>query len=118
MQRIMHVNDNHEQLFSFVESIYETDEHLMDIMHNEKHNSHLFDLAQGLVFRCHLVYYKQILYDGFLCHQDLIIFNFHHALFDIPSLEMFLRDLDKAYTTNQLATDDDTSLRYLDCNYL
>ena len=70
MQRIMHVNDNHKQLFSFVESIYETDEHLMDIMHNEKHNSHLFDLAQGLVCRCHLVYYKQISFNSYLCDQD------------------------------------------------
>ena len=118
IQRIMHLNDDHQYLFSFVESIYETEKQLTEIMYNEKRNSQLFNLVQGLVFRCHLVHYRQISSDGSLCDQDAIIFNFHHALFDIPSLDVFLRDLDEACTTSQLATDDENSLRYLDCNYL
>jgi NRPS condensation-like uncharacterized protein len=117
MQRIIDFNDNNNQLFAFIESTFETNEQLNDMMHNEKRNSQLFDLAQGLVFRCHLVYYKRISSNDLLCHKDAIIFNFHHALFDFPSMDVFLQDLDQAYTTGQLTTNEHTALRYLDCKY-
>ena len=84
-------------------------------MYNEKCNSQLFDLSQGLVFRCHLVYHKQISSNHLLTDKDAVIFNFHHALFDFPSMKVFLHDLNQAYTTGQLTNDDDTALRYLDC---
>ncbi|CAF4058212.1 unnamed protein product, partial [Adineta steineri] len=74
----------------------------------------LFDLAQGLVFRCHIIYYKQISSHHLLSHKDVLIFNFHHALFDFPSMKIFLHDLNQAYTTGQLLYDDNTNLRYLD----
>ncbi|CAF4312314.1 unnamed protein product, partial [Adineta steineri] len=80
----------------------------------EKRNPHLFDLAQGLVFRCHIIYYKQISSNHLLSDKDLLIFNFHHALFDFPSMEVFHHDLNQAYTTGQLLYDDNTNLRYLD----
>jgi hypothetical protein len=115
MQKIIDLNDNNKQLFTFIESTYETDEQLTDIMHDEKRDSQLFNLAQGLAFRCHLVYYKQIPSSDLLRDKDAIIFNFHHALFDFPSMDVFLADLDQAYTTDQLTTDDTTALRYLDC---
>ncbi|CAF4355789.1 unnamed protein product, partial [Adineta steineri] len=38
----------------------------------------------------------------------------HHALFDFPSMNIFLHDLNQAYTTGQLLYDDNTNLRYLD----
>ena len=122
MQKITQPDTSHamniNELYSFVESTYETNEQLDSIMHNEKANPHLFDLARGLVFRCHLVYHKQISPDGVLSHNDLIIFNFHHALFDFPSMDIFLHDLDQAYTTGQLPSDnDDATLRYIDCEY-
>ncbi|CAF4087819.1 unnamed protein product, partial [Adineta steineri] len=60
IQRIIDLNSNHKQMLSVIESIYETDEQLSHIIHEEKHKPQLFALAQGLVFRCHLVYYKQI----------------------------------------------------------
>ena len=104
-------------MFAFIESTFETDEQLNDIMYDEKRNSQLFDLTQGLVFRCHIVYYKQISSNDLLSDKDAIIFNFHHALFDFPSMDMFLHDLNQAYTTGQLTIDDNTSLRYLDCEY-
>ena len=113
-QRIIDFNDNNKQIFTFIESTFNTDEQLIDIMHNEKGNSQLFDLAQGLVFRCHLIYYKQISSNDLLCDKDAIIFNFHHALFDFPSMNVFLNDLNQAYTTSQLSVNDNT-LRYLDC---
>jgi NRPS condensation-like uncharacterized protein len=115
MQRIMDSGDNKKQPFSFIESIFETEEQLIDIMHDEKRNSQHFNLAQGLVFRCHLLYHNQISSKDLLTNKDVIIFNFHHALFDFPSMNVFLHDLDEAYKTGQLHRNDDSVLRYLDC---
>jgi hypothetical protein len=115
MQRIIDLNDNNKQLFSFIESTFDTDEQLNDIMHNEKRNSQLFNLSQGLVFRCHLVHHNQISSNNLLYDKDVIIFNVHHALFDFPSMNVFLRDINQVYSTGQLLTNEDTVLRYLDC---
>jgi hypothetical protein len=117
MQRVINQEDNKNSLFPIIESIYHTDEQLNEIIHNEKRNSQYFNLSQGLVFRCHIVYCKQISSNDLLSDKDTVIFNFHHALFDFPSMNVFLHDLDHAYTTSQLTTDDDTLLRYLDCQY-
>jgi len=117
MQRVMEQKDKNKNIFSMIESTYETEMQLIGIMHEEKRNPQLFDLAHGLVFRCHLVYYKQISSNDLLSDKDVLIFNFHHALFDFPSMDIFLRDLNQAYITNQLTTDDDTTVRYLDCEY-
>jgi NRPS condensation-like uncharacterized protein len=115
MQRITDSENDNKQLFSFIESTFDTDEQLIHIMHDEKRNSQLFNLAQGLVFRCHLVHHKQISSNDLLTDKDAIIFNFHHALFDLPSMDVFLHDLDQAYTTGQLTIDDTTVPHYLDC---
>ena len=56
MQHVIDFNDHNNQLFSFIESTYETDQQLTHIMQDEKCNSQHFDLARGLVFRCHIVY--------------------------------------------------------------
>ncbi|CAF1508744.1 unnamed protein product, partial [Adineta steineri] len=60
MQRVITHEDknNNNNIFSIIETIYETEEQLNEILHDEKRNPHLFDLAQGLVFRCHIIYYK------------------------------------------------------------
>lgn len=117
IQRIISSNNINTRLFTFIESTYETDEELNDIIYHEKFNSELFNLSQGLVFRCHFVYYKQISSNDLLTGKDVIIFNFHHALFDDQSMNIFLHDLDQTYTTNQLIIDDRVTLRYLDCEY-
>ncbi|CAF3299510.1 unnamed protein product, partial [Rotaria sp. Silwood2] len=117
MQRVITHEDKNNNLFSVIETTYETDEQLNEVLHDEKRNPHLFDLAQGLVFRCHLLYYKQISSNDLLCDQDLLIFNCHHALFDLSSMNIFLHDLNQAYSTDQLLYDDNTNLRYLDCKY-
>ncbi|CAF4176073.1 unnamed protein product, partial [Adineta steineri] len=114
MQRVITHEDRHNNMFSILETTYETDEQLNGILHDEKSNPHLFDHARGLVFRCHIIYYKQISSNHLLSHKDLLIFNFHHALFDFPSMHIFLHDLNQAYTTGQLLHDDNTNLRYLD----
>jgi NRPS condensation-like uncharacterized protein len=117
MQHIIDFNDSNNQLFAFIESTFETSEQLIEIMHDEKRNSRHFDLAQGFVFRCHLDYYKKISSNDLLCDKDAIIFNFHHASFDFPSMDVFLNDLNQAYTTGHLPIHNDTDLRYIDCNY-
>ncbi|CAF4075437.1 unnamed protein product, partial [Adineta steineri] len=114
MQRIVDNHDDNNRLYTFIENTYETKEQLNDIMHEEKYNSQLFDVAQGLVFRCHIIYYKQISSDHLLSDKDVIIFNFHHSVFDYPSMNIFLHDLNQAYTTGRLLYDDSTLLRYLD----
>ena len=117
IQRVTAQKDDKKNMFSIIESFYEADEQLDEILHDEKRNSHLFDLAQSAAFRCHLVFYKQISSNLLLSDKDVLIFNFHHALFDFPSMDVFLHDLNQAYTTSQLSIDDDTTLRYLDCKY-
>ncbi|CAF4252044.1 unnamed protein product, partial [Adineta steineri] len=116
MQRVVthEDNNNNNNMFSIVETTYETDEQLNEILHDEKRNPHLFDLTQSLVFRCHIIYYKQISPNHLLSHKDLLIFNFHHAQFDFPSMNIFLHDLNQAYTTGQFSNNDDTTLCYLD----
>ncbi|CAF4035172.1 unnamed protein product, partial [Adineta steineri] len=114
MQQIIDFNQNHNTLFTIIESTYTTHEQLNHIIHEEKYNPQLFDAAQGLVFRCHLVYYKQISSNHLLSDKDILIFNFHHSVFDYPSMNIFLHDLNQAYTTGQLLYDDNTNLRYLD----
>ncbi|CAF4093531.1 unnamed protein product, partial [Adineta steineri] len=116
MQRVITHEDTNinNNMFSIIETTYETDTQLNEILHDEKRNPHLFDLAQGIIFRCHLVYYKDISSNYLLSHKDLLIFNFHHALFDFPSMKLFYHDLNQAYTTGQLLYDDNTILRYLD----
>jgi hypothetical protein len=118
MQQIIDFNDNNNTLYTFIESTFKTDEELNNSFYHEKSNSQLFDLNQDVVFRCHIVYYNEISSKGLLSDKDAIIFNFRHGLFDITSMDIFLQDLNIAYTTGQLTTDDDnTSLRYLDCEY-
>jgi hypothetical protein len=117
MQRIIELSEENNKLFTFVESIFETDEELTKIMHDERDNLNHFDLTRGLVFRCHFVHYKQISRSDLLCGRDALIFNFHHASFDFPSLGIFHRELDQAYTTDQLTSDDDRALRYIDCKF-
>ncbi len=119
MQRIIDLNNTNysNEHFKFIETIFKTVKQLNNIMHDEKQNSQLFDLAKGLVFRCHLVYHKQIPSNDLLSHEDAIIFNFHHAVFDSSSMNVFLHDVNQAYITGQLPTNDDTDLSYLDCKY-
>ena len=117
IQKLVDITDNNDNLFEFIESTFETDEQLNNIMHVEQYDPQLFDLSQGLVFRCHFVYYKQISSNQLLSDKDALIFNFHHALFDFPSMDIFLHDLNQAYTASQLSIDNNTTLSYPDCIY-
>jgi NRPS condensation-like uncharacterized protein len=115
MQRVIDSNDSDKRLFAFTESTFDTDEQIANMIYDEKHNSQLFNLAQGLIFRCHLLHHKQISSNDLLTDKDAIIFNFHHAVFDFSSMNVFLHDLDQAYKTGQLVNNSNRTLRYLDC---
>lgn len=117
MQRIVSHGEN-EELFSYVESrCANKDEDLMKIMHDERGNPFHFNLERGIVCRLHIVRGSSSKSDE-LVSGDSIIFNFHHAQFDFPSMIVFHRDLVEAYTTDQLNIDPDNELRYLDCKSL
>jgi len=117
MQQIIDLNHNSNKSFTFIKSTFETDEQLNNIMYDEKHNPQLFAVAQGLVFRCHIVYYKQVSSNNLFTDKDVLIFNFHHAIFDRSSMDVFLHDLNQAYTTGLSTNNDDNLLRYLDCKH-
>ena len=82
-----------------MEHTFQTGEQLDKIIHDEKSNSQYFDLSHGLVSGCHLLYYSS---NDYLEDKDIIIFNFHHTLFDFPSMNIFLNDLDQAYSTGYI----------------
>ncbi|CAF4144517.1 unnamed protein product, partial [Adineta steineri] len=86
MQRVITPEEKNNNIVSIIETTYETDEQLNEILHNERRNPRLFNLDQGLVFRCHIIYYKQIFSNHLLSDKDVLIFNFHHAQFDFPSM--------------------------------
>ena len=116
MQRALDFHENQNKLFQFVQSTFQDQNDIELIMHNEERDSHLFDLSEGRIFRCHILrHISTTANDDILCEKDAIIFNFHHALFDSLSMDVFLRDLNQAYTTGQLSTDDASQLRYVDC---
>ncbi|CAF1478947.1 unnamed protein product, partial [Adineta steineri] len=114
IQQIIDFNSNNNKLFFYFESTFQTDEQLNKIINDERHNPQHFDLVQGRVFRYHIVYYKQVSLNGFLSDKDVLIFNFHHALFDNSSMNVFFHDLNEAYSTGQLETDGNIDLRYID----
>ena len=117
-QIIVPTDDDCQRLFSFMESTIATEEELSSIMHDERGNPTHFDLARGLVFRCHIIHHTLASSDDFLCGGAALVFNFHHALFDFPSMPIFLRDLRQAYSGDRLEeVDDKMHLRYLDCKF-
>ncbi|CAF3071773.1 unnamed protein product [Rotaria sp. Silwood2] len=112
MQRIVEPIEN-EELFAFCDSEFGMDDELLTkIMYDERGNPFHFDLTSGRVCRLHVLHRNSN--RNFLLKGDAIIFNFHHALFDFPSMLVFQRDLDRAYKTGQLELDDENELRYLD----
>ena len=121
MQRI-NESDDDNQLFAFVQSTFETDEQLHEIMHDEQVNANYFNLSCGLVFRCHIVQQKSNSSSDLLGEDDIVIFNFHRNLIDKTSLEIFHHDLAQAYTNEPSVqdnnNDDATALRYIDCKFI
>lgn len=117
IQKIVDARDANDRLFPFIQDSFENDEQLNFFMYDEKRNSQLFHLEKGLVLRCHILRHCSNSSNNSINDKDAIIFNFHHAVFDSLSMNIFLRDLNQAYSTGELLTSDDITLRYLDCKY-
>ena len=75
------------------------EQHMEDIIYDEETNASLFDLSEGRVFRSHILRRSNSIDSDMLMIGDLIIFNFHHIAFDGSSIEIFLNDLYKAYSS-------------------
>ena len=75
----------------------------------------LFDLSKGRVIHCHILRRHSVPNDhNLLAKDDLILFSIHHAVFDGPSISIFIRDLSLAYENYTLAPLNDNTLQYID----
>ncbi|CAF3340149.1 unnamed protein product [Rotaria sp. Silwood2] len=89
--------------------------HLKKILYNEETNRSLFDLEQGRVFRCHILYRSlQEDNDKNLKQDDIIIFNFHHVAIDLTSIKIFIDDLRQALKEQKLLNNNEDNITYID----
>ena len=114
MQRISEPIGEEEELFSFVKTIANSDTDLRTILLDEHRYPSYFNLSNGRVFRVHIIIQKNGDQD-FLQTGDVVIFNFHQSAFDLPSLNVFHRDLCAAYECETVLPLDDNEHRYIDC---
>lgn len=91
-----------------VESWINNDDDLYNIIADEETNRSHFDLIQGHVFRSHLIRYRE------RKAESVILFNFHHSIFDGTSEQLFLNDLRQAYATGELIDVTNEECTYLD----
>jgi hypothetical protein len=80
----------------------ETSGSLEQILYDEETNPLLFALNEGKVIRCHAVRRSLSIDDDLLVPSDMLVFNFHHVAFDGASIDIFFRDLQMAYSTDDV----------------
>jgi hypothetical protein len=94
-----------------------------DAQHDEFENvfqtvndSPLFDLAKGQVMHCFAFRRKLVESENedLLIHHDIILFNFHHSMFDGASASIFISQLQLAYDTDQSFTSNEDVFQYID----
>ena len=99
IQKLVDITDNNDNLFEFIESTFETDEQLNNIMHVEQYDPQLFDLSQGLVFRCHIRLLQTNIFKSIFFPTKMHLSSIFIMLCSIfPSMNIFLHDLNQAYT--------------------
>ncbi|CAF0953041.1 unnamed protein product [Adineta steineri] len=113
MQRIIHPVDSKEELFGFVQSTLDSDIDLKTMLLDERRNLSYFNLSNGRVFRVHLIR-KETGNQDSLGTGDFVIFNFHQAIFDISSFNLFHRDLCEAYDRETILPVDVNDFDYND----
>jgi surfactin family lipopeptide synthetase A len=91
-----------------VESWIDNNDDLYNIITDEETNRSHFDLVQGHVFRTHVIRYHKP------NNESMILFNFHHSIFDGTSEVLFLNDLRQAYATEELINVTNDECTYLD----
>ena len=80
----------------------ETIKELEIILQDEETNPAHFHLNAGRVFRCRVIQRSQPTDKDLLMDGDILLFNFHHAIFDYSSKSIFLTDLKQAYSIGML----------------
>ena len=113
---IQKIHLNSSQIFTFkvTHMIERNDESLKCLILNEYRSNECFQVAEGKMFRCHLVRYGRNNADDSddtLHMGDFIVFNFHHFVFDGYSAEIFIRDFILAYEKDSL---DQLLVQYID----
>ena len=109
LKQIINQNFN----YSLQETTIENNDQLQEIIQNEATSNNIFDLMNGKVFRCHLIYKQRRSNDEkMLKENDMILFNIHHSAFDGASMEIFIHDFQQAYTNGELERENE--LTYLD----
>ncbi|CAF1548945.1 unnamed protein product, partial [Didymodactylos carnosus] len=106
MQTVKPMTFGHD-LYKFQISKIRCREELEHILFDEETNGTYFDLANGIVFRCHVVRMVSDIDDDDPAAlnariNDYILFNFHHVAYDGNSLDLFLTDLESAYDSKKL----------------
>jgi non-ribosomal peptide synthetase component F len=91
-----------------IESWIRNDDDLLKIIDDEETNRFHLDVSKGRVFRCHVIHYSD------LQSNDILIFKFHHLIFDGTSETLFFNDLNEAYMTGKLTIIPNITLSYLD----
>jgi NRPS condensation-like uncharacterized protein len=85
---------------------------------DEETNRTHFDLTTGRIFGCHAIRRSNEYDEDLLTVGDMLLFNFHHAIFDHFSESIFLADLREAYSTSSLDGNDDHAPIYIDFTFL
>ena len=114
IQRIIEPTGDNKELFAFIRSSFNNDDDLRTIILDELRNPLNFDLSDGRVFRVHVVLHQTEDQD-ILRVGDYLIFNFHRIVFDLPSWDIFYRDLRLAYECETTLPFDTKAVRYIDC---
>jgi hypothetical protein len=104
-QRVLSLDDKIVPMV--IGSKAETIEELEAILLQEETNRNHFDLTTGRVFRCHVIQSSDHNDEDLLLHGDILLFNFHHAIFDDSSKSIFLLDFKRLYSTGMFDIDDD-----------
>jgi hypothetical protein len=112
VQQVLPISTN---FYDFKTTYIQTNVDVNEILLFEERNQALFDLSQGRVFRCHLLRYSsEVDDDDNLYQNDIILFNFHHITTDGISMLVFINDLRQAFTMQELPSDHEKHITYLD----
>ena len=84
-----------------IETKVDNERDIEKVLYDEETNPNLFDLNQGKVFRCHIIRRSTYTDENLISISDIIVFNFHHIAFDGASIDIFFKDLRRAYSTDK-----------------
>jgi hypothetical protein len=106
-QKIISSDGDWRRHYSLVISTTENDDELKRILQDEESNNSHFDLNQAQALRLHIINRS----DG----RQLLLFNFHHCMFDGHSIDLFMDEFIRIYRYGDSDSDHFLpKLRYID----